>query len=65
VFAWITSFVVLGESLGTRGGLGAVLILAGVLISEEKGSTESIAVCPDHAAVPQGVAEPEPSAPAN
>jgi drug/metabolite transporter (DMT)-like permease len=38
VFAWITSFVVLGERLGLRGGFGAVLILAGVLLSELKGS---------------------------
>jgi len=38
VFAWITSYVVLGERLGGRAGLGAVMILAGVLISELLGS---------------------------
>lgn len=37
VFAWITSYLVLGERLGGRAGLGAVLILTGVLISELKG----------------------------
>ncbi len=39
VFAWITSYIVLGERLGGRAGLGASLILAGVLISELKGSS--------------------------
>jgi drug/metabolite transporter (DMT)-like permease len=34
VFAWITSFVYLKERLGLRAGLGAALILAGVLVSE-------------------------------
>jgi len=53
VFAWLTSFLFLGERLGIRGGLGALLILAGVVVSEEKGTAESIAVAPDHAAVPQ------------
>jgi len=53
VFAWVTSFLFLGERLGIRGGLGALLILAGVVVSEEKGTAESIAVAPDHAAVPQ------------
>ena len=52
VFAWLTSFIFLGERLGTRAGLGAACILAGLLISEEKASTESMAVSPDHAAVP-------------
>jgi drug/metabolite transporter (DMT)-like permease len=52
VFAWVTSFLFLGERLGGRAGIGALCILAGVLISEEKGSTESRAVCPDHAGVP-------------
>jgi drug/metabolite transporter (DMT)-like permease len=55
VFAWLTSFLFLGERMGTRGALGAILILAGVVISEEKGSAESMAVCPDHAGVPQGL----------
>jgi drug/metabolite transporter (DMT)-like permease len=53
VFAWITSFIVLGERLGARSGLGALFILAGVVASEEKGSVESIGVAPDHAGVPQ------------
>ncbi|HMC29588.1 MAG TPA: DMT family transporter [Candidatus Angelobacter sp.] len=34
VFAWLTSFIYLKEQLGLRAGLGAVLILAGVLVSE-------------------------------
>jgi hypothetical protein len=42
-----------GERLGIRDALDAILILAGVVISEEKGATESMAVIPDHAAVPQ------------
>jgi drug/metabolite transporter (DMT)-like permease len=52
VFAWLTSFIFLGERLGGRSGLGAACILAGLLISEEKASAESMAVPPDHAAVP-------------
>lgn len=38
VFAWLTSFVVLKEHLGLRAGVGALLILAGVLISEVLGN---------------------------
>ncbi len=38
VFAWLTSFVILGERLGLRAGAGALLILAGVLISEVLGA---------------------------
>jgi drug/metabolite transporter (DMT)-like permease len=34
VFAWLTSFIYLKERLGMRAGAGALLILAGVLISE-------------------------------
>lgn len=34
VFAWLTSFVVLGESLGRRGTIGALLILAGIALTE-------------------------------
>jgi drug/metabolite transporter (DMT)-like permease len=34
VFAWLTSFVVLGERLGGRSTLGAVLILAGIGATE-------------------------------
>jgi len=59
VFAWLTSFLFLGERLGTRAGLGALLILAGVVTSEEKGSVESLPVCPDHAGVPAGAPELE------
>ena len=59
VFAWVTAFVFLGERLGGRGGLGALLILGGVLISEEKGAFESIAVAPDHAGVPPSPTPPE------
>lgn len=39
VFAWITSYLVLGERLGLRAGVGAAMILGGILISELKGST--------------------------
>lgn len=38
VFAWLTSYVLLGERLGARAGVGAFLILGGVLLSELKGS---------------------------
>jgi drug/metabolite transporter (DMT)-like permease len=38
VFAWITSYVALGERLGARAAIGAVLILGGVLISELLGA---------------------------
>lgn len=34
VFAWLTSFIVLKERLGLRASGGALLILAGVLVSE-------------------------------
>jgi len=34
VFAWVTSFVVTGERLGMRPATGAVLILAGIAITE-------------------------------
>ena len=34
VFAWITSFVVMGERLGLRPAIGAVLILAGIALTE-------------------------------
>ena len=52
VFAWLTSFIFLGERLGGRTGLGAACILAGLLISEEKAGAESMGVAPDHAGVP-------------
>jgi drug/metabolite transporter (DMT)-like permease len=38
VFAWMTSFLLLGERLGTRATVGALMIVAGVLMSELKGS---------------------------
>ncbi len=34
VFAWLTAFVVLGEKLGLRHGMGAILVLAGILAAE-------------------------------
>ncbi len=34
VFAWLTSFIYTNERLGVRAGAGALLILAGVLVSE-------------------------------
>jgi drug/metabolite transporter (DMT)-like permease len=34
VFAWITSFVILGERLGLRPASGAILILAGIALTE-------------------------------
>jgi drug/metabolite transporter (DMT)-like permease len=54
VFAWLTSFIYLKERLGVRAGLGALLILGGVLVSELLGHVEK----PDEAD-PVGV---EPSA---
>jgi drug/metabolite transporter (DMT)-like permease len=38
VFAWLTSFIYSGERLGIRAGVGALLILAGILLSELLGS---------------------------
>lgn len=40
VFALITSYLVIGERLGIRAGIGAALILAGVLLSELLGSVQ-------------------------
>lgn len=37
VFAWLTSFIYMKERLGMRAGIGALLILAGVLVSEMLG----------------------------
>jgi drug/metabolite transporter (DMT)-like permease len=34
VFAWLTSWIVLGERLGMRSGAGALLILAGICLTE-------------------------------
>jgi len=39
VFAALTSYVLLGEHLGARGTVGAMLILGGILFSELKGSS--------------------------
>jgi len=55
VFAWMTSYVVLGERLGLRAGIGAVLILAGVLISELMGSSSTIST-------PTGIVETQHAA---
>ncbi len=38
VFAWATAYAVLGEKLGLRAGMGAFLIIGGILLSELKGS---------------------------
>jgi len=40
VFAWLTSFIYLHERLGLRAGVGALLILGGVLVSELLGQVE-------------------------
>jgi drug/metabolite transporter (DMT)-like permease len=40
VFAWITSFLVLGERLGGRGMAGAGLVLAGILFTELRARPE-------------------------
>ena len=42
VFAWLASYVVLHERLGPRATLGAVLILAGILVAELKGTAEEM-----------------------
>ena len=39
VFAAITSYFLLGEHLGARGTVGALLIISGILLSELKGSS--------------------------
>ena len=48
VFAWLTSFIYLKERLGLRAGVGALLILGGVLVSELLGQVER----PDDEPVP-------------
>jgi drug/metabolite transporter (DMT)-like permease len=40
VFALIASYVLIGERLGLRAGLGAALILGGVLVSELLGAVQ-------------------------
>jgi drug/metabolite transporter (DMT)-like permease len=53
VFAWITSYVLLHERLGMRAGLGALLILGGIVVSELKGSQAELeAECGEEAAQP-------------
>jgi drug/metabolite transporter (DMT)-like permease len=49
VFAWLTSFIYLKERLGLRAGAGALLIVAGVLVSELLGHVEQAG---DEAATP-------------
>jgi drug/metabolite transporter (DMT)-like permease len=39
VFAALTSYVLLGEHLGARGIIGAILILGGILVSEFKATS--------------------------
>lgn len=51
VFAWIVAFLLIGERFGLRSGVGAVLMLSGVLISELKGRSEP--------AIPGGAIGPE------
>lgn len=51
VFAWMVAFLVIHERLGARSGVGAVLMLFGVLISELKGRSEP--------AIPGGTIVPE------
>ena len=34
VFAWITSFLIMGERLGLRPATGALLILTGIALTE-------------------------------
>ncbi len=38
VFAWLTSYLVLGERLDARGWTGAILVLAGILLAELLGA---------------------------
>lgn len=42
VFAWLTSFIVMKEKLGARSGGGALLILAGILLSELLGQVSQL-----------------------
>jgi drug/metabolite transporter (DMT)-like permease len=42
VFAWLTSFIYRNERLGLRAGAGALLILAGVLVSELLGQVSQL-----------------------
>ncbi|HET9181645.1 MAG TPA: DMT family transporter [Candidatus Angelobacter sp.] len=56
IFAWLTSFIYMGERLGTRTGVGALLILAGILLSELLGSVTG--------AGQEGAQQPEQASPA-
>jgi drug/metabolite transporter (DMT)-like permease len=44
VFAAVTSYIVLHERLGARALVGAVLILAGILVAELKGSAQAVEI---------------------
>lgn len=52
VFAAITSWLLAHESLGSRGLLGAALILAGILLAELRGSVPAAAGSPEPAPYP-------------
>ena len=41
VFAWLTSYLVLRERLGYRGGIGALLILIGIVVAEMLGGADA------------------------
>jgi drug/metabolite transporter (DMT)-like permease len=41
VFAWLTSYLVLRERLGYRGGVGAMLILIGIVVAELLGGADA------------------------
>jgi drug/metabolite transporter (DMT)-like permease len=56
VFAWLTSFIYLNERLGLRAGVGALLILTGVLVSELLGQVGQ----PDSKTAEDGVAASSP-----
>jgi drug/metabolite transporter (DMT)-like permease len=62
VFASMTSYVVLGEHLGLRAGVGAALILAGVLISELLGSSSAIRIAEDVVETQDAASLPDPKA---
>jgi drug/metabolite transporter (DMT)-like permease len=53
VFAWLTSFLYLNERLGFRAGVGALLILAGVLVSELLGQVSQPDVLPSSREAPK------------
>lgn len=48
VFAWITSYLLLGERLGWRAAAGALLILAGLVFSEVLGASQTTAEMAHH-----------------